>query len=501
HCFEEEWFSKSGGTAGIDYIVNKLNFSAAWLKDRQLELIRALFFVMKDMPQDLPANVRVQAKDVLQDIIRKCNQGTPTTDIGTANTLLHNVSNKLVGEVSHMNRHVREAAQDGLRLLAEVVGVKLYEIVKPVKELVLQPIFNKPLRALPFAVQIGYIDALNFCLDMENEVLQFEDRLNRSLMETLALADAEDETLAPKPMEHRSAESIVNLRVSCLRLLTTAIRLPAFNNSPHAQHRSRIITVFFKSLYSRNIEVKTTANAGLQIVLQATQKLPKDLLQSGLRPILMNVQDPRKLSVEGLEGLRTLLQLLTNYFKVEIGSRLLDHMKHIADAQSLQKVSFSLIEQNPKMRVVTAIFGVFHLLPAAAVQFLPTLVERVLELERSLRRTHFSPFREPLIKYLNHYSKEALEHFSANLKDEAKGRFFAQILSDKAAAPLRTAVMESDSFWAPLTGEGLTDAEKDQAAVNAVHVALSLSEFPESRAWLTSHDKTRLALFEAAQSL
>ncbi|KAG9921311.1 hypothetical protein KCU98_g22171, partial [Aureobasidium melanogenum] len=132
HCFEEEWFSKSGGTAGIDYIVNKLNFSAAWLKDRQLELIRALFFVMKDMPQDLPANVRVQAKDVLQDIIRKCNQGTPTTDIGTANTLLHNVSNKLVGEVSHMNRHVREAAQDGLRLLAEVVGVKLYEIVKPV---------------------------------------------------------------------------------------------------------------------------------------------------------------------------------------------------------------------------------------------------------------------------------------------------------------------------------------------------------------------------------
>ncbi|THZ79830.1 hypothetical protein D6C85_00283 [Aureobasidium pullulans] len=501
HCFEEEWFSKSGGTAGINHIVNKLNFSAAWLKDRQIDLIRALFFVMKDMPQDLPANVRVQAKDVLKDIIRKCNEGTPSSDVGTANTTINNVSNKLVTEVSHMNRHVREAAQDGLRLLAEVVGVKLWEIVKPVKELVLQPIFNKPLRALPFSVQIGYIDALNFCLDMENEVLHFEDRLNRSLLETLALADAEDDTLAPKPMEHRSAESIVNLRVSCLRLLTTAIRLPAFNTSPHAQHRGRIITVFFKSLYSRNTEVKTTANAGLQIVLQATQKLPKDLLQSGLRPILMNVQDPRKLSVEGLEGLRTLLQLLTNYFKVEIGSRLLDHMKHIADVQSLQKVSFSLIEQNPKMRVVTAIFGVFHLLPAAAVQFLPTLVERVLELEHSLRRTHFSPFREPLIKYLNHYSKEALIDFSANLKDEAKGRFFAQILSDKAAAPLRAAVIESDAFWAPLTGEGLTDVEKDQAAVNAVHVALSLSEFPECRTWLTTHDKTRLALFEAAKCL
>lgn len=501
HCFEEEWFSKSGGTAGIDYIVNKLNFSAAWLKDRQLELIRALFFVMKDMPQDLPANVRVQAKQVLQDIIQKCNEGASSADIGTANTMLHSVSNRLVGEVSHMNRHVREAAQEGLRTLADVVGVKLWEVVKPVKELVLQPIFNKPLRALPFPVQIGYIDALNFCLDMENEILPFEDRLNRSLMETLALADAEDESLAPKPLEHRSAESIVNLRVSCLRLLTTAIRLPAFGNSPHAQHRSRIITVFFKSLYSRNHEVKTTANAGLQIVLQATQKLPKDLLQSGLRPILMNVQDPRKLSVEGLEGLRTLLQLLTNYFKVEIGSRLLDHMKHIADAPSLQKVSFSLIEQNQKMRVVTAIFGVFHLLPAAAVQFLSTLVERVLELEHSLRRTHFSPFREPLIQYLNHYSKEALADFSTNLKDEAKGRFFAQILSEKAAGPLRTAVIESDAFFAPLTADGLSEIEKDQAAVNAVHVALSISSFPESRDWLATREKTRTTLFEAAKSL
>ncbi|KAL1304180.1 hypothetical protein AAFC00_000604 [Neodothiora populina] len=499
-CFEEEWFMKSGGTTGIDYIVNKLNFSDGWLKDRQTELVRALFFVMKDMPQDLPASIRVQARDVLQNVIRRCNKGANFAEVGTTGTPLHAVCNRLVGEVSHMNKHVREAAQDGLRLLAEVVGVQIWELIKPVKELLLAPIFNKPLRALPFPVQIGYIDALNFCLDMENEVLPFEDRLNRSLLETLALADAEDESLAPKPHEHRNAEWIVNLRVSCLRLLTTAIRLPGFSTSPHAQHRARIITVFFKSLYSKNAEVAQTANAGLKIVLAATQKLPKDLLQSGLRPILMNVQDPRKLSVEGLEGLRTLLQLLTNYFKVEIGSRLLDHMKHIADAQVLQKVSFSLIEQNPKMRIVTAIFSVFHLLPAAAVQFLSVLVERVLELERHLRRTHFSPFREPLVRYLNHYPKEAWTYFSQNLKHPEKGRFFAQILADQASGPLRSAVAGSDNFVAAINSGG-NALETDQASISAIHVAEAVCSFPETKDWLINKDDNRKALFEASKRL
>lgn len=500
-CFEEEWFAKSGGTIGIEHVVNKLNFSDAWLKDRQLDIVRALFYVMKDMPQDLPANIRVQAKDVLLDVIRRCNKGSTMEDMSTQGSPLHSLCNRLVGEVSHMNRHVREAAQEGLKVLGQVLDVKVWELVKPVKELLLSPIFNKPLRALPFPTQIGYIDALNFCLDMENEVLQFEERLNRSILETLALADAEDETLAPKPHEHRSAEAIVNLRVSCLRLLTTAIRLPGFNTSPHAQHRARIITVFFKSLYSKNSEVSQTANAGLKIVLAATQKLPKDLLQSGLRPILMNVQDPRKLSVEGLEGLRTLLQLLTNYFKVEIGSRLLDHMKQIADTPTLQKVSFSLIEQNPKMRIVNAIFSVFHLLPSAAVQFLSTLVERVIELEKSLRRTHYSPFREPLIKYLNHYPKEAWAYFSANLKDEARGRFFAQILANPSSSPLRIFMTtEAEGFVNAFTAEG-NATEQDQAVVNAVHVTESICSFSETKDWLIKNTDIRDSLFESVKNL
>lgn len=516
-CYEEEWFTKSSGALGITLMIDsgKMPFSDQWIADRLLDLVRGLLYVIKDMPQDLPAGIRVQAKDTISELTKRFGSSelAKKDSLDNKEDKLHQLANRLIAEVSHMNRHVREAAQMALRALASELDLPIHELVNPVKEPLVQPIFNKPLRALPFPAQIGYIDAINFLLDMEHDVLVFNDELNRLLYETLALVDAEDESLANKPYEYRTAELIVRLRVAGLKLLTTAIRFPGFSSNPSqsasqgsqpqqggGQHRARVISIFFKSLYSKNKEVAAAANAGLKIVLAATQKLPKDLLQNGLRPILMNVQDPRKLSVEGLEGLRTLLQLLTNYFKVEIGTRLLDHMRHIADQPTLQKVSFSLIEAQPKMRVVTAIFSVFHLLPSAAVQFLPELVEQVLKLERDLRRTRSSPFREPLIMYLNHYPTESWSYFRAAMADEAKGRFFAQMLADPESAALREKVVQqADEFVATFTsGSGV---EKAQAQINALHLADAICSFPEIGQQLIGNDKARSALRDAAKEL
>ncbi|KAF2483324.1 FAT domain-containing protein [Neohortaea acidophila] len=215
----------------------------------------------------------------------------------------------------------------------------------------------------------------------------------------------------------------------------------------------------------------------------------------------MNVQDPRKLSVEGLEGLRTLLQLLTNYFKVEIGTRLLDHMNVFVDATSLQKGSFSLIEAQPKMKIATAIFSVFHLLPPAAVQFLPLLVERVMSLESGLRRTRSSPFREPLAKYLSHYPTETWAYFLAVLKEEAKGRFFAQMLYNSESGALRQKVIdELDAFVGAIQADG-TEVEKAQVAVNAIHMADAIASFPETAKQLMENQTACGALLEAAKSL
>ncbi|KAF2646609.1 hypothetical protein P280DRAFT_464812 [Massarina eburnea CBS 473.64] len=501
NCHADDWFMKSGGTRGIEIIIKRLGLGDAWMNGRHFELIRALNFVMKDMPTDLDSKTRIQAEGLLEELLRRCYKTTTKEELEKPNNMLHKLCGQLIGDLSHMNKNVREATQNAFHVLSDVTGLGVHELILPVKDRLVMPIWTKPLRALPFGIQIAYIDAITFCLKLKNNILEFNDQLNRLLMESLALADAEDDALASKPFEQRNAEHIVNLRVACIRLLSTAQSFPEFGTTPPTQPFLKIIAVFFKCLYSKSPEIIEAANVGLSGVISATNKLPKDVLQSGLRPILVNLQDPRKLSVENLDGLARLLKLLTNYFKVEIGTRLLDHLKNIADPVSLQKISFTMIEQNPKMKIVTGIFNIFHLLPPAAATFLKQIVDKVIELETALRRTHYSPFREPLIKYLCMYPKEAMEHFAPNLKDQIQGRFFAQLLENSESDALRDEVMSDiPRFIASFDFDG-SEKEICQAQLNAIHIAYALSKFDKTSKWLVNNDNLRKAIFDAARSL
>lgn len=69
-CHSEEWFTKAGGSLGIHLFATKLDLGDSWLFDKQAEFVRALMYVMKDTPADLPANTRVRARDTL-DVDRK----------------------------------------------------------------------------------------------------------------------------------------------------------------------------------------------------------------------------------------------------------------------------------------------------------------------------------------------------------------------------------------------------------------------------------------------
>ncbi|KAL4978883.1 hypothetical protein BDW66DRAFT_148736 [Aspergillus desertorum] len=500
-CHSEEWFTKAGGSRGIHLYATELDLGDSWLFEKQAEFVRALTYVIKDTPPDLPASTRVRAQDTLDLILRRCCKNMTKDDLKNEKSRLYSLCGFFVYELSHMNKHVREASRRSFSTIAEVLGCEVHELIFPVKDRLLQSIFNKPLRALPFPTQIGFIDAITFCLGLRNDIVTFNDPLNRLMLESLALADADDENLASKPNEFKNAEMIVNLRVACLRLLSMAMSFPEFANTPQNTSRARIISVFFKSLYVRSPDVIDAANAGLRDVLTQTNKLPKDLLQNGLRPILMNLQDPKRLSVAGLDGLARLLTLLTNYFKVEIGARLLDHMKVIADDAILQKVSFSLVEQSPPMKIVAAIFNIFHLLPPAATSFMEHLVNKVLDLEDKLRRTSSSPFRKPMVKYLNRYAKETVAFFYARFRDERFGRFFGQVLADSESDALRSAVVvDTDSFINAAFGQEQTDG-KNTAAINGIYAVHAILSYASTKNWLVSHVDLRTKVLASARDL
>lgn len=174
--------------------------------------------------------------------------------------------------------------------------------------------------------------------------------------------------------------------------------------------------VYFKSLYSSVAEVKEVAHEGLRTVLTHQSRLPKELLQTGLRPILMNLADPKRLSIAGLEGLARLLKLLTNYFKVEIGVKLLDHFRIVADPQTLQASSRLPLLENESIAKLVRLANIFHLLPSTANIFLENLTNAIVQTEAQMHFSGESPFSAPLAKYLDRYPVEAVDFFLRQLQ-------------------------------------------------------------------------------------
>ena len=198
----------------------------------------------------------------------------------------------------------------------------------------------------------------------------------------------------------------------------------------------RVTSVYFKSLYSPSPEVKDVAHEGLRMVLTHQSRLPKELLQTGLRPILMNLADPKRLSVPGLEGLARLLELLTNYFKVEIGHKLLDHFRIVADPQLVQESSKLSLEDNEGITKLVRLANIFHLLPSAANIFLEPLVNAIVQTEAQMHFSTKSPFSEPLARYLDRYPIEGIDFFLRHLSYTRQLRTLRSILQANLAPNL-----------------------------------------------------------------
>lgn len=493
-CFEEEYFRKAGACYGLKTLIQDLNMPVSWILNRQVEFARTMFFVLKDVPNDVPSSVRTNASELLYYVLRECNKDLKPEQLEQRS--FKQLSGLLAYELGNANSAVRDTSKEALKILSEVTGKPIAAILKEVTGVFLGPIFGKPLRALPFPMQIGYIDAITYCLGLPDTFLTFNGdgnrELTRLLEEALALVDAEDESLtsAHRVFEYSTSEQLAQLRIVCIKLLSLALTTSDYLAFQQNQTRVKIIAVFFKTLYSRSPKAVEAAHQGLKAVLAHNPKLPKELLQNGLRPILMKLSDHKRLNVAVLEGLGRLLELLTFYFKVEIGKKLLDHMRALSEPSQLHATSSKMLSTQPNVRIVVAIFNVFHLLPPAAHVFMDDLISSLFYLETHLRRQQSSPFREPIAKFLNRYPKEALQYFLPKLSDRLYGRFFASILKSEHCENLRTTTRENIAGLRQQIVQNQSPQEKCIAISNLIHILSALAstdtDKEEVKQWLTS---------------
>lgn len=434
NCYEEAFYDKRAGVIGLKTLIQDIGISAKSLKRSQFELIDGLLFVLKDTPSEAPADITENAEELLLKVLQ-----TTLFDANELNSKIsQNTITDIVCELSNPRAKVRHACQKCLTVINETTNVPIVNLMEHSKHFLLSPIFAKPLRALPFAMQIGNVDAVTYCLGLPDTFLNFNEELYRLLQEAIVLADAEDESLSSlqRATEYRTSEQLVQLRVSCIKLLAFALKNEEFAAAQQGNIRFRILAVFFKTMLKTSPEIIDTTYHALEGVLADNSRLPKELLQNGLKPMLMNLSDHQKLTVPGLEALSKLLKLLIAYFKVEIGRKLLDHLNAWCRVEVLDTMfGQDICEQTPT-KIIVGIINIFHLLPPQADMFLNDLLLKVMLLERKLRIQLDSPFRTPLAKYLNRFHVSFMEYFKKNMALRQLILFMCSIIQKPEARDL-----------------------------------------------------------------
>ncbi|SSD59798.1 probable Transcription-associated protein 1 [Saccharomycodes ludwigii] len=414
-CYGDIYFTKSSGVLGIKVFLEELDFSVDFWKNYQLPLINGLLFVVKDTPVEAPSSICETSDLLICSILKKTCADLKVDDL--MGKPIHDSLTEIVCELSCPHAKVRETSKKALETVSNVTNIPIANLMEVSKNFLLSPIFAKPLRALPFSMQIGNVDAITFCLSLPNSFLEFNEELYRLLHETIALVDADDESLASlhRVHEYKTSQQLVELRVVCIKLLSLALKNESFATSQQGATRFRILAVFFKAMLKPSNEIIDATYEGLKLVLSDNFKLPKELLQNGLKPMLMNLSYHEKLTVHGMRALSRVLELLIAHFKVEIGRKLLDHLDSWCSLNVLDNLFGKDIYDQPQTNVIYSIVDIFYLLPAQADMFLGDLLLKVMVLEKRLRLQLDSPFRVPLAKYLNRFHKSVILYFSKNL--------------------------------------------------------------------------------------
>ncbi|KAL3525275.1 hypothetical protein ACH5RR_013647 [Cinchona calisaya] len=437
-CYGSTWQSQIGGVTGLGAMVGKVTVET--LCHFQVRIVRGLVYVLKRLPI-YASKEQEETNQVLTQILRVVNNVDEANSEARKQSF-QGVVEYLASELFNANSfiNVRKIVQSCLALLASRTGSEVSELLEPLYQPLLQPLIMRPLRSKTVDQQVGTVTALNFCLALRPPLLKLTQELINFLQEALQIAEADETVWVVKFMNPKVASSLNKLRTACIELLCTAMAWADFKTQNHSELRSKVISMFFKSLTSRTPEIIAVAKEGLrQVILQ--QRMPKELLQSSLRPILVNLAHTKNLSMPLLQGLARLLELLSSWFNVTLGGKLLEHLKKWLEPEKLAQSQKSW-KAGEEPKIAAAIIELFHLLPSAAGKFLDELVTLTIDLEASLPPGQFyseinSPYRLALTKFLNRYPATAVDYFLARLCQPKYFRRFMYIIQSDAGQPLR----------------------------------------------------------------
>ncbi|GFR40173.1 hypothetical protein Agub_g730, partial [Astrephomene gubernaculifera] len=503
----------------------------------------------------------------------------PTVVCPTA--VVDSVAEVLVGSMvgPGLPRWVRVAAEAALKGLAGAMGRSPSSYLAPVLQAMNPPLHSR--RLMPIRnveVTVSQVQALATVARQQPPPLPLSDQLLPLAHEALMIAEKDEAGLAQKLAQkdegvgpggvvgtyaggrggpgprNVTLDALQRLRVACMQLLSAFWGWEEFRDRADLkQLRESVIGMFFRNLTSSTEDIHGAARAGLQFII-SHQRLPKELLQTTLRPLLQNLATYNKLHPALLQGLARLLELLSDWFNLTLGDKLLEHLKNWLNPEK-QLTGQVLWKSGEEALVASLVLDLFHLLPKTAVKFLethsapapaaaagqqqqqqaaggaaaagaeagptkPGLVILTIELEEKLSALNLpvpvphvmtSPYRAPLTRFLTKYPAEAAAYFldPARLDQPSYFSRLLDLIRSPMGRPLLDAVAASTDQLAALLlrydpphpaaqlPEGTAPpppSAHPQAAFHAVHLVRVLTKLLP--AWLPAQPKIMAAIMQ-----
>ncbi|KAI0220626.1 transcription-associated protein 1 [Massospora cicadina] len=431
-CYQEDWIRKERSYIGLTLMVIRLDLGREWLQRHEPRIVASLLYVLKATASTAHYD---NIWSALQQIITKAHEFEEGVDRTVHGTRLMQLAGRVLGDLFSANNSLRTAVKAILQLCVRLSGVELAALLQPFALQLHNFMFVRPMRSLPIALMVGAFDAIAFLLDARPAFIRGEDHLVAFIAECLALLDSEDAAF-----KTRDERLMVRFRVKCMGVIMAALSFVENIAHPNIM-RARAIRVFFKFLHSDNLEMADAASLSLKQLMSHQNKLPKDLLQDVLKPYLTSISDSASMTMAHLKGLARLLEILTHYFKVEIGTKLLDSLKYRARLAPLDEAAEAYLPDHEAIRMLAAVLNVFSFLPPSGKIFLKDLVPATLDLERQLRRCLGSPFRAPLMRFMAKHPSEAIQYFYEHLGDERYSHFLLAAINADPSGTLRKEVM------------------------------------------------------------
>ncbi|CAL8112353.1 unnamed protein product [Orchesella dallaii] len=272
--YDATWKGKMGGCEALSFLLENENAPLSWIAANYLQILRALFFLLKDICGQVSGGVVDIAKANLTKVI----EGVCKDISIRCSPCSGDLSLELIKRVTSPSPLVREESLRGLHLVANLLGKTISEIIQPHLPLILKE-FNTSKSLLHHQSvqhQLGILDGLHFYLTSASNLISLSwntKELQPFINELLALSEV-DECELKKLVSYKSCSpaELELLQKGVLRVLSKITDLPTHENP-------KIIRVFLLKLGSSNLEVQKVAFESFRKLLESQSNLVSIAMQ------------------------------------------------------------------------------------------------------------------------------------------------------------------------------------------------------------------------------